>query len=263
VGLTIGADPEIFLGVGGKFICAHGMIPGTKDQPFPVNRGAVQVDGVAVEFNIAPASSFKEFRTNLKTVQKELKSLLPGATQFLRRVTVPIDRKKVPEEALVIGCTSDIDAYTGEMNDSPPAESDFRSVGGHIHIGGFFEEGEREVSKYLKSLILCRLLDKNLGVYSLLWDRDTERRKLYGKAGACRLKSFGVEYRTLSNAWLFQPKLVQFVYDQVLLSFQELAAGVDVSTDYYSSIINSGDFNNEFFKNNKVALQLRNYLERN
>lgn len=258
--MTVGADPEIFLGVGGKFVCAHGMIPGTKAEPFPVKRGAVQVDGVAVEFNIDPASSYKEFNSNLLTVQREMRKLLPGATQFLRKVTVPIDRTKIPEEALVIGCTSDIDAYSGEANDTPPSESNFRSVGGHVHIGGFFEAGEREVSKYLKSLVLCRLLDKNLGVYSLLWDRDTERRKLYGKAGACRLKPFGVEYRTLSNAWLFKPQLVKFVYDQVALSFQELAAGVDVSTDYYSSIINTGDFNNEFFNTNKVAKELRGKL---
>lgn len=257
---TIGADPEIFLGLGGRFICAHELIPGTKEHPYPVKRGAVQVDGVAVEFNIDPAKTFPEFKGNLTSVQAQMKKLLPKHYQYLRAVTVKIDRDVVPPEALVIGCSSDLDAYTGESNEAPPSESDFRSAGGHVHIGGFFEQGEKEMSKYIKSLALCRLLDKNLGVYSLLWDKDTERRKLYGRAGSCRLKPFGVEYRCLSNRWLFKPRLVRFVYDQVALSVQELKAGVDVSSSFYANIINNFDFNNEFFKEDKTAQALSKTL---
>jgi len=261
VDVTVGADPEIFLGQGGQFVCAHGLIPGTKEKPFPVQRGAVQVDGVAVEFNIQPASTLKEFKLNLSTVQKELRKLLPGNMQFLRRVTVPIDRKKVPEEALVIGCSSDINPYTGEENETPEGDVNYRSVGGHVHIGGFFKEEEKDIEKYIKSLVLCRLLDKNLGVYSLLWDKDTERRKLYGKAGACRLKDFGVEYRCLSNAWLFNNKLISFVHSQIEKSVQELKAGVDVASDFYAKIINNNDFDNDFFKKDKTAFMLKKELQ--
>jgi len=238
---SIGADPELFLGKGGQFVCAYGVIPGTKENPFPVDKGAIQVDGVAAEFNIDPAYSLAEFKKNLKTVCAALRGYTNGL-QFLRKVTVEIDRNKVPEEALVIGCSSDLDPYTGEMNDSPDGETNFRSAGGHVHIGGFFDEGDDNVTKYVKSLKLAKLLDKNLGVYSLLWDKDTRRRQLYGKAGACRLKDFGLEYRCLSNQWLFSPALTNFVYRQVALSVYELRQGLDVQTSFFADIINKSDF---------------------
>ncbi len=52
VNFTIGADPEIFLRRRGKAFSAHGVIPGTKKEPHNVEKGAVQVDGMAVEFNV-------------------------------------------------------------------------------------------------------------------------------------------------------------------------------------------------------------------
>ena len=55
--ILVGCDPEVFVAKGGKFISAHGMIPGTKKAPHKVERGAVQVDGMALEFNIDPAAS--------------------------------------------------------------------------------------------------------------------------------------------------------------------------------------------------------------
>ena len=45
-------------------------------------------------------------------------------------------------------------------------------------------------------------LDWYLGAWSLKMDPDPTRRLLYGKAGACRYKPYGVEYRVLSNFWL-------------------------------------------------------------
>ena len=51
----VGADPEIFLGdADGGLVSAYGLIKGDKEHPFPVTNGAVQVDGMAAEFNIDP-----------------------------------------------------------------------------------------------------------------------------------------------------------------------------------------------------------------
>ena len=60
--LLLGADPEAFVVLkdGGIPVSAHGLLPGTKDKPFPVEKGAVQVDGMAAEFNIEPAATEDE-----------------------------------------------------------------------------------------------------------------------------------------------------------------------------------------------------------
>ena len=62
------------------------------------------------------------------------------------------------------------------------------------------------------------MLDVYLGLDSLTYDKDVERRELYGKAGAFRPKEYGVEYRVLSNAWLISPLLMGRVYDITVLT---------------------------------------------
>jgi hypothetical protein len=256
---TLGADPEIFLGRGGRFVNAYGLIPGTKEEPHRVIGGAVQVDGVAVEFNIDPVTDLNNFRYRLDLVTQQLRQMLPGY-QFLKAVTVNVDPKhfaNMPEEALLIGCNSDVNAYTAEDNPTPVPQDGLRAVGGHLHIGGFFEEGQKEMSRYIDSLRLARLLDKYVGVYSLLWDSDTRRRQIYGAAGACRVKDYGVEYRSLSNSWLFRPKVVGFLYHQIGKAVEALKQGEDVDSLYYAEIINKSWADHEFFARDPTALRLK------
>jgi hypothetical protein len=44
-------------------------------------------------------------------------------------------------------------------------------------------------------------------------DDGEERKKLYGKAGAMRIKPYGVEYRTPSNWWTFTDERCMWVWD--------------------------------------------------
>ncbi len=76
--LTIGCDPEAFLKQAGRFVSAHGLIPGTKAMPHHVDNGAVQVDGMAVEFNINPASDATQFVTHINSVMAQLQAMLEG-----------------------------------------------------------------------------------------------------------------------------------------------------------------------------------------
>ena len=76
--ITVGADPEVFPKVNGEFVSGFGMVQGTKEDPQRVEKGAVQVDGMALEFNIDPAASEQEFLHNIDTVMSELKKLVPG-----------------------------------------------------------------------------------------------------------------------------------------------------------------------------------------
>jgi len=80
---------------------------------------------------------------------------------------------------------------------------DLLTAGGHIHIGGtFIRMLSLEQLKYL-----IRTIDKS--VYNLAARVETEaanlRREVYGNRGEFRIKPYGVEYRTLSNA-IFWPK---------------------------------------------------------
>jgi len=77
IALTVGADPEVFVKQGGKFVSAHGLVQGTKEEPFVVDKGAVQVDGMALEFNIDPAKNAKEFSDNIRVVMDILDGMVP------------------------------------------------------------------------------------------------------------------------------------------------------------------------------------------
>ena len=93
--ILIGADPELFLKdvTTGKFVSAEDdngpLIPGTKADPFEVKGGAIQVDGVAAEFNINAAKNFKEFYGNIKGVLKYLNKEIRSKNENLRLTPVP------------------------------------------------------------------------------------------------------------------------------------------------------------------------------
>ena len=74
----------------------------------------------------------------------------------------------------------------------------------------------------------------------MLLDDGAKRRELYGKAGAYRVKPYGVEYRVLSNFWLKSPALMQWVYDNTILAFKRLLAGnPDFNNAHCGAIINN------------------------
>lgn len=253
--ITVGADPELFLSRDGSFVSAHSVVPGTKEEPFEVFRGALQVDGVAAEINIKPAKTYKEFQNNLDTVLGTLKHMTPGY-EFLKDVTVeltPEYRETLPASAVTIGCNADSNAYTADLNLTPDGNTPFRSAGGHIHIGGVFPPDSTGRERYALAVRLTRLMDKYVGVYSVLWDPDTKRRQIYGQAGAFRMKDYGIEYRSLSNQWIFDPALTKFVYEATMKAVEALYRGEDNKEELYRSIINQSDATNEFFMEDSTA----------
>lgn len=212
--ILIGADPEIFVKKDGNLVSAHNLIPGTKAKPYKVDKGAVQVDGMALEFNINPASSEDEFVANINTVMGCLKGMVPDH-EFCIEPTAHFGKELIesqPEEARVLGCEPDYNAYTGMENPRPDAEFPFRTASGHVHIGWTKDMDPHDPEHFEACRMVTKQLDVMLGVPSLLWDRDKERRKLYGNFGAFRPKSYGCEYRVLSNLWLSNEMLTRFVY---------------------------------------------------
>ena len=68
---------------------------------------------------------------------------------------------------------------------------------------------------------MAQLMDWHVGVWSTEIDLDKTRRLLYGKAGACRYKTYGVEYRTLSNFWVLDTNLRREVWDRTISACNE------------------------------------------
>lgn len=208
----VGCDPEVFL-VDDKdeYVSSIGLIGGSKDIPRPIdNEGcAVQEDNVAVEYNIPPVQTVEDFlHYNRKVLaylaqhvaEKGLKLKIVPSAVF------PKAQLKHPQ-ARMFGCDPDFNAWkNGDMNPRPNSRNkQLRSAGGHIHLGGI--DG-------LDELLVIRAMDLFVGVGMMKYDKDQGRRELYGKPGAFRYKSYGVEYRTASNAWLQSDETIRYVWKQ-------------------------------------------------
>lgn len=212
-GLKFGCDPELFVIDGnGEYVCADGLIPGTKAEPFKVERGAVQVDGMAAEFNTDPAETYQEFSDSIDAVMAQLQGMLPVGYKLVAVPSATFSKKvwdKAPDHAKELGCTPDFDAWEGRVNPPPnPAKNPrMRTASGHLHIG-WTDNAQLDDIQYLMACRdLVKQLDWYLGAWSVYKDPDKNRRELYGKAGAMRFKPYGVEYRVLSNFWLKSPEL--------------------------------------------------------
>lgn len=251
----IGCDPELFVRNDSGFVTAHGLIPGDKKAPHKVERGAIQVDGMAVEFNIDPVDyrDFEAFNNNIVDVLGQLKKALPTGHKIQCLPTVVFDKdyydNVVPEDAKELGCDPDFCAYSAdpfEPNPRPDSATSLRSAAGHIHIGW----GADIPTDNIDHLEICRSFVKNLDVFvgltMTLIDDDGERRKLYGRAGAYRPKSYGVEYRTPSNKWLRSVGSRRFIHSMVTRAIEDMKRGSKAACFKYgeggiAAIINSGD----------------------
>jgi hypothetical protein len=243
--ILVGCDPEVFVRRNGVFESAHNLIPGDKRNPHKVNCGAVQVDGMALEFNIDPASTEEMFLYNVQTVYDIMKSMVPGHEV----VATPVAHfsleylRKQPQEALELGCDPDFNAWSRTINPRPDGERPMRTASGHVHVGWTSGEDPTEEGHLSRAEAVVRQLDFALGLPSLVYDADTLRREMYGKAGAYRPKTYGVEYRTLSNAWLNSPELIKWVFRVTQRAVRALMEGNSYAERHgdIQQIINSSD----------------------
>jgi Phage phiEco32-like COOH.NH2 ligase-type 2 len=260
-GFTIGADPELFLRENGKPISAFGMVEGTKESPFKTDNGAYQVDGMALEFNIDPVptgNSFERFNVNIiKTIQQMKDRVAKNAETTGKRYAFAIQPTQdfdesylaeQPKEALELGCDPDFNAYTGEENPRPDGTRNFRTAAGHIHVGWSADiptdnEEHREICNGF-----VKMLDATVGLFMTYIDRDPRRREMYGKAGACRYKPYGVEYRTPSNVWIINRERREMIYYLVTIAINYMRQGYSVEKIFarteedIQEIINTGNY---------------------
>lgn len=244
--IDVGSDIELFLQDKDtkEIISAEGFIKGTKYEPFVFDEQnkyfATSLDNVLMEFCIPPAKTAEEFYNNITKSMDYINStlpddlcaaILPSANLESRWLTTP--------QAINFGCEPDFNAYTGYFNQRPHSKDNtLRSAGLHLHIG--YEDAEKfHHYQYYGDKTRCSLiktLDLFLGVPSVLIEPENKRRELYGKAGAFRPKSYGVEYRTLSNYFVSDKGKIMWLHETTHKAAEWINAG-NVISDQLASVI--------------------------
>lgn len=211
---SLGADPEFFIeDKYGRVKSIIGRIGGTKEKPKFITDHrdfAIQEDNVAAEYNIPPTYIRDHFYGHIKLPQDAIKSILgTDSFQISHDSAISFPEEELNNEmAWIFGCEPDFDAWNMCENKKPSAkDKNLRTAGGHVHVG-------TKLSGVDDMVNLVRAMDLHLGVWSVMADeRGATRRQLYGKAGAFRPKPYGLEYRVLSNFWIFSEDHCNMVWD--------------------------------------------------
>ena len=137
-------------------------------------------------------------------------------------------------ESIIQGIEANILDYDGNIDVTPDMVVHMNYTLVSLHppciTAGTKEENTNAVIK---------AMDLFLGVPSVLMDNGIDRKKLYGKAGAFRSKPYGVEYRTLSNFWIFKPELIDWVWRNCERALGNLGAAAQAS--HVEECINNND----------------------
>jgi hypothetical protein len=262
--IGVGSDPEVFVYAEHlqEIVSSIGLVGGTKEEPKPMSKEGffVQEDNVLLEFNIPPAKERAGFVALIQEGLELLKAELPeGFIPLIKSsYNFPVG-SLIDPRAFIMGCDPDYNAWSGERNQVPnlALTPNLRSGGGHVHLGYLNSNPNinRKIIKYF---------DKYLGIPSVILDTDKERRQLYGKAGAYRDKSYGVEYRTLSSFWLRTPELTGWVWDQVETAINHLNNDttdvINSEQELITSIINSGDVESAQMYVDSYGIKLPTYV---
>lgn len=214
----IGTDPELFLiDNTNKIISAINKIPGTKHNPYKpehLSSGfGLQTDNILVEFNIPPIQQESQLLTNINIMKDYISEYLIKHNYYVNQAYLAsaiVEEDQLYDiQALEFGCDPDYSCYTVKQNKPPKLQNPLlRSAGCHWHIG--YEKLSIE-----KGINLIKYLDMYLGIPSILLDKDTNRRSLYGKAGSFRFQPWGVEYRVLSSYFMSSNETISFCYNQI------------------------------------------------
>ncbi len=231
--IYIGSDPEIFVvGADSQVIPSYDFLKSKNENelttlPKQFGTGSsvhkpqnIFWDGFQGEFNVQPQtclgwfadgiySGLKNMSDKAKLVNKDAKLSIQSTLPIH-----PVVLQNAKPEHVEFGCMPSLNIYGMEGLKADGRDVPFRSAGGHIHLGIASltndNKNTKQIARYVKTL------DKILGVacVSLFAGYDKpERREMYGLAGEYRLPKHGIEYRTLSNAWLAHPLIMNMVYE--------------------------------------------------
>ncbi len=230
----IGSDPEIFVeNSKGKIIPAFDFL-GSKAKPNKVSgygeRHALDIPDVPESGNDIYWDGFQaEFTTKASFCMGWHGDSLQAGLRGLYELVKAHNKKAklssktvfdIPQELLMsskpehvaFGCNPSLNAYGMKGLEMPGTAVEYRSAGGHVHLG-FNNKSTLTPTDYVN---MVKGLDAIMGVAGVSMCAkfdDPRRRLMYGLAGEYRLPPHGLEYRVLSNAWLFHPVIANIVFD--------------------------------------------------
>jgi hypothetical protein len=272
---SIGADVEVFLKNkhSNQVVSAEGYIKGTKENPFIFDKKnnffSTSLDNVLAEFTIPPANNVEDF---VKYLQKGLSYINKSIPKDLCTHIFPaanLDNNFLKtEQALKFGCEPDANAYLKWVNITPSSkDKTLRSAGGHIHLGynetylvpDLQNPNEEILNNDLVRQTIIKALDLFVGIPMLIYEPNNKRKELYGKAGAYRPKTYGVEYRTLSNYYLTSEKLTKLVFNNTIEAINFLNKGNIIEKElgfFVENTINNSNIENAKYliKEFKIAV---------
>jgi hypothetical protein len=230
--ISIGCDPEFFLWntETKRYEGAHdAKVPGTKQKPYKLEVGSVQIDGTAVEFGIDPADTSYEFSYNINRTLEEIRSMIDVKYEFHYNPVVKYNRDywfSLSKDYTQLGCDPDYSAGVINSfmpNPTPKIPETTRTGSGHIHIG-WGRDIAQSGSHFWDCAALSRQFSHIMSCVRSCWDNDKER-SYYYSISAYRPKPYGVEYRGLSNAWLKRPNLFPWIFETSKALFENFQEG--------------------------------------
>lgn len=242
---TIGADPEMFVmdRATASIIPICGRIGGTKLAPKRMRPDwpetySLQEDNVMLEFNVPPSTSVLEFQSSMKHATDHIAGLLQskGLVAYTNLTECLFDTATLAKfpQAMEFGCSPDFSAYDhgapNKMVDKKALvqkDKEWRFCGGHVHVG---------YEAKIPPFAVAGLLDIALGLPSIGEDNQKERRKYYGTAGRYRPTKYGIEYRVLSNYWIWSNSMTDRIARRVFTLTAHLQGSTGILQSYYTKM---------------------------
>jgi hypothetical protein len=255
-----GSDPEGFFKQGDNIIGSEKLIP---ENGISSYSGKVVRDGVQFELNPRSATSIEDLGKHVSglfaALQKRLDKNPDVSICFDGLVDVSQEElASLSPATRKLGCNPSYNAYEDRPITVDPMLYTKRSSGGHIHIGTSNENlmQQRTQAIYPFDILVgntCVMLDRDPGA--------AERRENYGRAGEFRMPSYGLEYRTISNWWLRDYTLMNFVFSLAHIAYEFSFQSFNGNKELWDALAEKVNIKNivRAIDTNDAALALKNF----
>lgn len=237
-------------------------------------KGNIEIcyNDVMAQFTTPQCDNLKEFIINISNGIFVLETEINPCKIDLTAAKI-VDLQTLEEANNIDFYEEEYDAYALKINNESKnvfKTSSIRTTTGNINIETTKEEFLLDP---ITKTLFVYMLDLFLGTVSTAIERDLtqiDRRKILGKAGACRLKNNGIDYAVLSSWWIDTPEntalvylITEFVYYAMIEKIWEKfwTVKIDNKINYNCFGYNVENIKNTInFCNKKEAEKLLNFI---